>query len=321
MQNKIFSLILILFSLHSFSQNYDYIDSKAKNYSNILNTVSLSNKIKKDFNTDEEKIRALFVWIVENIEYHLSEKSWTGIKLEFYFSKYQKERDSKRKEKIRIKNAIKNKKANCYGFSLIFKEVCDLLNIESEIIIGYGKGSLFDIGEDNEIKDHSWNSVKVNNQWQLIDISWAIGYRLIEKKRNNDYYYFISPNEFINQHLPSNPKWQLISNKISKKDFIATPILYPLYYNSEFKLSNENDGIIKISKKGKYFSISFNKISKYSKISYAFQNNHCSDPLIFRKMNNGSYKTKIKFNKKKNSYITIYSNLTPLVGYKIELTD
>ena len=198
MQNKIFSLLLILFSFHSFSQNYNYIDSKAKNYSNILNTVSLSNKINNDFNTDDEKVRALFVWLVENIEYYSDKEPWTDISLEFYFSEYQKKRDAKKKINIKILNAIKNKKANCYDFSLIFKETCNLLNIESHVIIGYSKGNLIDIGKNDIIKNHTWNSVKINNQWQLIDITWAKGFHLIEKKTSNDYYYFKNPNEFIN---------------------------------------------------------------------------------------------------------------------------
>ena len=314
-------LLLVIFSPHLFSQNYDYIDSKAKNYSNILNTVSLSNKIKSDFNTDEEKVRALFVWLVENMQYYTNKKSWASVRLEFYFSKYQKERDTRKKEKIRIENAFKNNKANCYGFSLIFKEVCDLLKIESKIIIGYSRGNLLTIGEDNEIKNHSWNSVKINNRWQLIDISWAIGYLVIDKKAKIDYYYLNSPTEFLNQHLPANPKWQLTSNKISKEDFISTPILYPKYYNSEFKLSIEEHGIIKTSKKSRYFTIRFDEVPKDHIISYAYLKDSYSKPLIIKKNDNGTYKVKIKFNKKQNSYLTIYSDFIPLIGYKIELTD
>lgn len=321
MQKKISFLFLVTFSFYSFSQSYNYIDSKVKNYSNITNTVSLSNKIKNDFTTDEEKIRALFIWLVENMQYRIKAKTWTGIKLEFYLSDYQKKRESRKKETFRIKKAMKTKKANCYGFSLIFKEVCDLLNIESHIIIGYSKGNLFDIGNDNIIKDHSWNSIKINNQWQLIDVSWAIGYRLIEKETNNDYYYFKNPNEFVNQHLPANPKWQLLSNSISKKEFVSTPILHPKYYRSEFKLSNEKKGVIKISKTNKYFTISFKKLPKDKKISYAFLKDSYSKRLFFKKSDNGTYNTKIKFTKKSNSYLTIYSDLIPLVGYKIQLTN
>ena len=321
MSNKIFFLFLVIFSLNSFSQNYDYIDSKAKNYSNILNTSTLSDKIENDFNTDEEKVRALFIWLVENIKYYTDKKSWVGTSLEYYFSEYQEKRDSKRKEKTRILNALKNRRANCYGYSLIFKEVCDLLNIESHIILGYAKGNLLDIGKNSLIKNHAWNSVKINNQWQLIDISWAIGYYVIEKKANNGHYYFKNPTEFINQHLPVHAKWQLTPHKISKKDFISTPILYPKYYNSKFKLLNENNGIIKISKKDRYFTIIFSKIPKDYNISYSFLNEKYSKPLFFKKINNHTYKLKIRFNKREAPYITIYSDFIPLIAYKIELAD
>lgn len=321
MLNKILFLTVAIFSFHSFPQNYDYIDTKAKNYSNIINTTSLSNKIKSDFNTDEEKVRALFIWLVENMHYYTNKKSWSTVNLQFYFSKYQEERETRKKEKARIEKAMKNKKANCYGFSLIFNEVCSLLNIESKLILGFAKGNIVDIGKNNTVKNHTWNVVKINNEWQLIDITWAIGYRLIDKKAKIDYYYLNSPTEFLNQHLPANPKWQLTPNKVSKEDFISTPILYPKYYNSEFKLSAEENGIIKISKKSRYFTVHFDEVPKEHIISYAYLKDSYSKPLIIKKNDNGTYKVKIKFNKKQNSYLTIYSDLIPLIGYKIELTD
>ncbi len=317
MQNRILFL-LIFFSFSLFSQNYNHIDYKVKNYSNILDIEFLSEKIRNDFKTDEEKVRALFVWIVENIKYQANGSKWATTRLEFYFSDYQKKRDKRKKEVRIFEKAIQKKRTNCYGYSLIFKEACDLLNIESQIILGYSRGQISDIGKNNLIKNHSWNAVKLNNQWKLIDISWAVGYLEIKKQTNNDYYYIINPSEFINQHLPANPKWQLMERKVSKEEFISTPILYPKYYYSEFKLSNERDGIIKISKEDNYFSIWFNKIEKKDQISYVFQNNYYPKPLAFKKTDKNSYKVKIRFNKKANSYITIYSNLIPLIGYKIE---
>ncbi len=83
---------------------------------------------------------------------------------------------------------------------------------------------------------------------RLIDIAWANGYLEIEKTDNNGYYYLKSPKEFLNQNLPGNPKCQLVTNKLSKKGFISSPILYPKYYSSKFKLLKENKGIIKVSK-------------------------------------------------------------------------
>lgn len=319
MQNRILFL-LIFFSLNLFSQNYNNIDSIVRNYSNISDVELLSKKIENDFKTDEQKVRALFVWMVENIKYHANSSSWTTTSLEFYFSNYQKKREERKKEVRIIEKAMKNKKANCYGYSLIFKEACDLLNIESEIIIGFSRGNLNTIGKNNIVKDHSWNAVKLNNQWKLIDISWANGYLEIEKADNNSYYYFKSPKEFLNQHLPGNPKWQLISNKLSKKEFISRPILYPKYYASKFKLTKENKGILKISKEG-FINISFSEVPPYPNLSYDYYNDSYSIPIDLKKNKNGFFNLKIRYRKSKNSYLTLYSNFIPLVGYKILVAD
>lgn len=321
MRNKILFLLLAIFSLNSFSQSYHFTDSKVKNYSNISTVETLSNKIKNDFTTDGEKVRALFIWIVENVKYHINRKSWSGTSLEFYYSDYQKKRETRLKEIAILKKAMKSKKANCYGYSLIFKEVCDLLNIESFIILGYSRGSIGDIGKENIIKNHTWNAVKVNNKWKLIDIAWANGYRLIEKADTDKYYYITKPDEFINQHLPADPKWQLLPNKISKKEFVSTPILYPKYYNTEYKLKNEKAGIIKVSKEDKFVSIHFDQIAKKNKIRYSFFKDLYSKSTFFKRNEDGTYRLKIKFNKKRDSYLTIYSDMVPLIGLKIEPTN
>ncbi|PIA82298.1 hypothetical protein BFR04_11095 [Gaetbulibacter sp. 4G1] len=320
MQNRILFL-LIFFSFSLFSQNYNHIDYKVKNYSNILDIESLSEKIRNDFKTDEEKVRALFVWIVENIKYQASGSKWATTRLEFYFSDYQKKRDKRKKEVRIFEKAIKNKRTNCYGYSLIFNETCNLLNIESEIILGFSRGNLSNIGQEIDMKNHSWNAVKLSNQWKLIDITWANGYLEVEKTDNNDYYYFKSPKEFLNQHLPGNSKWQLVSNKISKKDFISRPILYPKYYSSKFKLIKETKGIFKMSKENKYVKINFNEVPVDPKLSYSFLKDHFLTPIKLKKNKDGSLNLNIKNKKKENTYLTLYSNLIPIISYKIEYID
>lgn len=314
-------IISFLISLSSFSKNYDSVDKKVTNYPAFSDVKTLSIRISNDFKDDDEKIRAVFMWLVKNTKYETDEKSWLKPNLTLYFSNYQKKRETKKEEKRIINKAMETKKANCYGYSLIVKEVCDLLKIESVIISGYAKGSLFDIGKNNLIKNHAWNAVKINNEWKLLDISWAVGYLVTEQETANDYYYFKSPNEFVNQHLPANPKWQLTPNKVSKKDFISTPILYPKYYYSEFKLTNEKKGVIKVSKKDKYITISFDKIPKDININYSFLNNHYFRSLKLKKLDFNTYQAKIKFDNNQDSYLVLFSDLLPLIGYKIEVSN
>ena len=62
--------ILILLNFKAFSQNFTAIDDKVKNYKFIRSAEQLAQKIDLDFNSDIEKIRAIYTWITLNIKYY-----------------------------------------------------------------------------------------------------------------------------------------------------------------------------------------------------------------------------------------------------------
>lgn len=317
------AFFLLLFVHFIYGQDYSYIDNKVKNYPSTFNKIeTIANKINYDFQLDEEKIRAIYTWLSHNISYDLQNDMFNiSDNIIIYSSLDDKKRQLRRKKLNKLKNVLKSRKAVCIDYSELFKEICDRIGIQSEIVIGYSKASIYDIERENKIKNHAWNVVKIKNDWKIIDITWATAYTNIGAQKNlekfYDYYFFTNPEDFILTHYPVNTKWQLVKNKISKKDFFKNPIFYPSYFRNKIKIADVQKGILEANKKR--LIIIFNKIPKRKKFFYALKGDKFIKPVVFKKTKEGQYITSIKYNKSNDSEIIIYSDLTPVIGFKVKV--
>lgn len=122
-----------------------------------------------------------------------------------------------------IKEVFRSGKALCYGYSLLFKYFCDLSNIECEIIEGYAKDYAYKKGQTFETANHAWNSVNIYGYWYLLDVTWAAGSprSLANHKRKIelDTYFLVPPEKFATAHLPEDPTWQLMEDKVTLEEF------------------------------------------------------------------------------------------------------
>ncbi|WP_308994027.1 transglutaminase domain-containing protein [Mariniflexile litorale] len=171
----------------------------------------LAEKITSELNTDLEKVRALFVWITDNITYDFELYESEKLKEEFYISEVNV-----------INKTLERKKAICSGYSLLFKKLCDDLDIECEVVSGYSKQWLDSFVSKN-VSDHAWNAVKIDNKWFLIDNTWA------SKNENNverdDFWFMTNPEFFVYSHYPENEKWTLLENGLTKEQFDQLPTI------------------------------------------------------------------------------------------------
>ncbi|MBN1112581.1 MAG: hypothetical protein JXA53_06660 [Bacteroidales bacterium] len=208
----ILRIIVLIITLSGYSVNaqnskYASVDKHAisvpKNISN--NPELISNYLTKPFNTDEQKVRAIFYWVANNFKYDKTEQS----------SKYNQNGKS-------IEFMLKYGKGVCQNFSDLVNELCKHANIKSVIIGGYTQ-------QLNKIidKGHAWNGVFINNKWLMIDATWAAGRQINGRYYNKfeDEFFLVEPSEFIINHMPFDPLWQFSNNPISHSDF----------YKSNFK--------------------------------------------------------------------------------------
>ncbi|MDX2191297.1 MAG: transglutaminase domain-containing protein [Bacteroidota bacterium] len=193
------SLLLIILSLTfvSAQNNFDQIDAETKKIGYTKNLKTISDKIASFADTDEEKIRAIFVYISTHIVYDLGS--------------FKKGISPDPNPEL----VIANRKAVCQGYSELFKKLCLMQNIPCEVLAGYSKGYGYRKGKKFKNTDHAWNAVKINDKWQLIDVTWGSGY----VDENDNYiaqftptYFQQSPKQFILKHLPADPMWQLLNN-------------------------------------------------------------------------------------------------------------
>lgn len=163
----------------------------------------IANQVKEVTFTDLEKAYAAFYWISHHITYDM--KSF----LADQFPPYQP------------KEVLKTRLAVCSGYAHLFKALCDELDIKSTVLDGYSKGYGYNPSESFEVSNHSWNSVYINQRWLLLDATWAApnSNDRSPSSRVNESFFLSHPKEFIKDHLPEDPKWQLLSPQVSLNDF------------------------------------------------------------------------------------------------------
>ena len=109
----------------------------------------LNDKIKYSMNEAESSYFA-YKWISQNIEYNcnytIEEESSTEIIL-----------------------AYNEGKGGTIGITGLFNRLCELLNVDSNIITGLTKIKTYNKTHLIDIKDYAWNSVFINKKYYLID--------------------------------------------------------------------------------------------------------------------------------------------------------
>jgi hypothetical protein len=126
--------------------------------------------------SDSDKVVAICQWVCKNIEY------------DYHNSGDERPSDSFQSPAV----VISRKKAVCDGYAQVFRDLCLLNNIYAGYIVGY---TCYSKLTDSAQVLHAWNSVRVNNTWYLMDLTWedvAIEFNKISKKENK-----LSPHERI----------------------------------------------------------------------------------------------------------------------------
>ena len=121
-------------------------------------TVKLANEICADCDTDEEKVKAIYSWMIHNFEY-----DYECEPIIQYFN---------------VKKTIKTQKGICYDFSHLFAALCRSQNISCYVVDGDKR--------DNFQYHHTWNRVYFDNSWWNMDITFDI----VQTKKHEQLYGF-----------------------------------------------------------------------------------------------------------------------------------
>ena len=313
---RLFILSLFI-SFTSHSQNYTEVDAKVKRYPTFNSAQKLAAKINTDFASDADKIRAVFIWLTENIRYDLQEYyNPTAKKIGFsYKDETEKQQKLQQIKDAIVKETFKKRKAVCEGYAQSFKKVCDLLQIEATVIKGYARNSTNEIGIIPSTSNHAWNAVKLNHKWQFIDATWAAGYAINNQWEKNftEYYFYPNPAELLRTHLPESNAWQLVDTQIDKKTFANQPIIGQGFFYRNLALIAPTKGIISNKKKVRF---KIRNLSETDVIGYQFEGQQYGNraEVVFENTV-GSFTINLENKRKTELYIFINNEIA--LQYKI----
>lgn len=180
---------------------YDEIDNGSKTVPDSLTSPkAIAHFLTDSLQTNEDKLRALHIWITHNIDYDIkrAENTYTI------------------ENKI-IEETLKTRSGVCRHYSSLFHYMCKEIGIKSFNISGYT------LKQNNKLADdsHAWNAVQIDSSFYLIDNTWAAGYSVenVYKSDFRDKYFLINPKDFIKTHMPFDDFFQFSNSPISYEDF------------------------------------------------------------------------------------------------------
>lgn len=164
---------------------------------------SISDYIKTNFQTESDRIRAVFYWTTKTISYDADNM------FEVKFDESLKDR---------IERAFNNQKGNCFDYASIFNQLATNLGIKSMVVSGYTKWNKIKV--DN--LSHAWNAARIENTWYLFDPTWGSGYVIngIFTRRQDDKHFKVDPEMMINTHMPFDYLWQFRNYPITNQEFM-----------------------------------------------------------------------------------------------------
>lgn len=197
-------LFLLLFSISVYSQTNASVDALALKIPqpSTYSTKGISEYIKQNFSSETDRIRAIYVWIANNINYDMARLL---------------ARTASSPLKQSVEDVLKTRAAVCHGYVDLFVELCKDVGIKATLVGGYTK-------RGNTIPQipHAWVGAEIGGNWYFFDPTWGAGHMQNNQfvKSFSNTFYMVSPADMIKSHMPFDPMFQFLNHPISNKEFV-----------------------------------------------------------------------------------------------------
>ncbi len=325
MCKKCMTILLMLLSVSLYAQTFEEVDQKVSLYPEFTSLRDLGIRIQNDFNTDDLRIRAAFVWLAQHVAYDTKgEVGGNHTQKISYSNDKEKQEAIQDMVWVKINRSFRLRKGVCIDYSLMLNALFEQLGLPSKIITGVGKTEIKRLDAAPAYRNHSWNAVQLNGSWRLMDATWAAGYvdtkshRFVRKYQ--DHYFFTDPADFARHHLPANKEWQLLDNPIDAVTFFQGPILLPGFCEKGIRLSSQTSGILTLSEEQENI-IYFDQLPREHLMHYTIDDSTEFRRLGFKKGDGNGYISRIKLKKRFNrpyETLTVYMNLDPILSFRIQ---
>lgn len=323
---KIALYFFLFISFFSLAQDFDNQDKKVRSYPVFTSIDHLAYRIKNDFATDMQRVRAAFVWLTHNITYGKTmDELFRPKPTIIYYSESGREQALKKVQNEKVNYTFENKRGVCFDYSMLLKKLCDRFGLESEIVWGISKAEIRDVSGEKLYKNHAWNVVKIDNEWRLMDPTWATGYwdasNKVYIRAFNEHYFNTNPKKFIKDHFPAEMKWQLLEVPLALNDFYTAPIFLPRYFESEVILSNQTTGLLAQSENLELV-LAFEKFPPSTQLNYSIDSSGTTGKIRnadVKKKGNKLYISKLKLKGaiQKGQKLTLYIDKSPILKFRI----
>ena len=242
----LFSIIFLFTVNKSYTQsrNFNSIDWEVQ-FIDAPTPDSLAIKLTLPYKTELEKVRSIFSWITQNIAYNTSIYSKRNFPSKFASAPLDTITEWKSANEMTALRVLQRRIAVCDGYARLFKTLCDYSGIRSEVILGYGK-----CNRDRSLRfrsNHTWNSVMIDSNWHLLDVTWGSGYLNFGDEfiqRTDESYFLTAPERFILDHYPEDIRWTLLDEHPVVREFKHSPFRYKSFVKYSIQSYFPGNGLI-----------------------------------------------------------------------------
>lgn len=164
---------------------------------------SLALYIDCHYDEEKSKVQAVYTWITSCLRYNVY-TTFTS-------------RNEAYSEVQELKNTLTTREGVCRQFALLFARVVEKMGIPAFVVNGYSKSKAGVVMPE----PHDWCAAKVGSQWYLYDPTFGMGYvdnyQFVPAQSMK--YCHVSPEEFIQTHMPYDPVWQLLTYPFPFQEF------------------------------------------------------------------------------------------------------
>lgn len=199
------------------------IYKRARSVMNDKNPEKLARNLTEYYTDDASKVLSMAYWITRNIKYQYSGLGARSIALQS------------------PTKVLKTKKALSTEYAQLFMAMCKSVDIQAETVDGYVKDFDFFPGDTLFKAEHTWNIVKIDDDWHIVDLTYAgstfetevsktskLMYSLFRVPQSNEMkpvkkhspqWICMSPTTAIRTHLPVLSMFQLLQNPVTIEQF------------------------------------------------------------------------------------------------------
>ncbi len=233
---KILLILIICSNTFVFSQTKNVKELAIEISKKNLDMTELVSYVNENLEENTEKAFFFYYWIGLNVNYDrelFSKRNQTNFSYEKDYS-----------YNLKPEQVFEKRIGVCSGYSNLYKWFLDELEIENVIVSGHIRDETnhfieldldFDYG-------HSWNIIKLNGKWMIVDTTWGTS----SNSMISDFYFDVSPERAIITHYPEDISWQLLEIPLSLEEFNNSKFIKPIWFevgfsdNPKLKKDNKN---------------------------------------------------------------------------------